>query len=177
VRKLSAKWLRIVRIVGTSVFLIAAAAFIGTADREVGLYWGEETILAVGNAAIQIGRNNGRVREGSRGFYTQHGWRQEWGLAWRPFHAKDTYGVGVNRPAWHMIVAPVWPLMPIGAALAAYAHGVLVGMRRVRTSECWKCGYDLRKTPVIDGKRMCPECGELSVIANSGELASSTPHT
>ncbi len=70
-----------------------------------------------------------------------------------------------------MLVFPLWPLTPIGAAIAAYAHGVLVGMRRMRTAECWSCRYDLRKTPIVDGKRKCPECGLAAAVVPEGEAA------
>ncbi len=150
-----------------SLAICAATLIIFTTliNSEIGVHFGGGSLIAVSNATLQVGVNELRTSMSSvppRGFYTlANAWHTDWAVAWRPFHVRTTSPTGTNA---HMLVFPLWPLMPLGAAVAAYAHGVLVGMRRARTSECPQCGYDLRKTPVVNGTRTCPECGKAVTI-------------
>jgi hypothetical protein len=167
---LNPKWLRIARIAGTLIFVLAVGSFTIASGHEVGLHFGGSRFVSVANATLQAGRNENRLTnngtELARGFYFQPAWNPDWATAWRPFHARGMPWGGGTR--WHMLVVPLWPLMPIGAAIAAYAHGVLMGMRRAKTTECQVCGYDLRKTPVVDGRRKCPECGVVTALSTAG---------
>jgi DNA-directed RNA polymerase subunit RPC12/RpoP len=80
-------------------------------------------------------------------------------LAWRPFHAA---GVKLgNRPAYHGLYIPMWPVAAVALLVAGYAHGLVVGARRETIGRCRRCGYDVRALPA---GAACPECGEAAGV-------------
>lgn len=90
-------------------------------------------------------------------FYARRAWNADWTLAWRPFRMKIDYDLDWTREG---VVIPLWPLLAAACLGAGWTHGVLAGLRRARTTHCAACGYDLRATPVMGGRRVCPECGK-----------------
>ncbi len=71
-------------------------------------------------------------------------------LEWRPFMADS-----------EIMVLPIWMATFPMIVLGMWCHFTLLGLARGRLGKnCGKCGYDLRRTPVSDGKKQCPECGE-----------------
>jgi hypothetical protein len=157
---LNPKRLRTVRWVSAVGFVVATLLFYGTINREVGWHFGSDNFIALGDACLKIGTQTdkfGGPNPAAPGPYLINTWHTDWAVAWRPFHARDLYSRG---PAdWHLVVLPILPLVPLCALLAGWAHGRLAGLRAARTLSCVSCGYDLSRTPMVNERRTCPECG------------------
>jgi len=163
---LNPKRLRIVRMASIAALALAMLALWGTIGREVGLHFGGGAFVAVGDGCLKVGNNRDKLAPTAartpigHGPYVTPSWRSDWTVAWRPFRAADTFSRGAM--GWHMLVVPVLPLVPLCALFAGWAHGRLSGLRDARTLSCVSCGYDLSRTPMVDGRRTCPECGAAS---------------
>lgn len=56
--------------------------------------------------------------------------------------------------------APVWPV--VGMAVAAAAYGVNKITSRLRHPTCWGCGGDLTREPAGSYGQICPKCGSIT---------------
>lgn len=151
--------LLIARALALGLLLAVTAIALRTSRSQFGLIRPTGHILAFGNGCLQVGRDAERyawVDVGPAGLFSGPAWRTEWSLAWRPFRAGDATGIP-GGTGWYVVV-PLWPLMPVFAALAAWAHAKLPAAR-VLEGGCRRCGYELADIPVSEGVRRCPECG------------------
>lgn len=153
-----------VRTVAGVLALISLAGVLGMQHREAGLRTGGGWFACVGSGCVQMGVNQVRFSPGwvapevqTGGFYFMRAWHDDWLTAWRPFRVR--FAPTVNGQAQHFVVAPLWPVVLGSIGVFGWSAGLLSGLRRARGTQCVRCGYELKDTPVSEGKRCCPECG------------------
>jgi hypothetical protein len=162
----SPKALRRTRLISAIGALLLILMFVGTGEREYGVYFGDGWFVGVGNSCLQGGINRERFITYQlvplvRGTYAMRANQPYWAMAWRPFWAADI-STARGRWNWNTVVMPLWPLVILAVGIAAWSHGSLVMLRRLRARECLTCGYDLASIAgaiTSTDAVVCPECG------------------
>lgn len=158
--------IRRMRLVAIVFAVMSATVVFATTSREFG-YIGPPNIayksasagwyVAIGDGCLKIGIIDPQVRNrlGIPGLYCQSSWRNEWVTAWRPFHVDNSGNMGYGIAKF--LVIPLWPMVLVTIALAAWAQGALSALSILRSRSCRVCGYDL--SGCKDSTTPCPECG------------------
>lgn len=158
--------LRRTRLISSIAAVLVVVMFVGTGEQEYGVYFGDGWFVGVGNSCLQGGINRERFITYQqvplvRGTYTMRANQPYWAMVWRPFRAADV-STARGRWNWNTVVMPLWPLVILAVGIAAWSHGSLAMLRRLRARECLTCGYDLASVTAAAGKSspvVCPECG------------------
>lgn len=163
------------RTAAGALAVISLTSVLGMQHREAGLKTSGGWFACVGSGCVQVGHNQVRFSPGwgtpqveAGPFYFMRSWHEDWLTAWRPFRVR--FAPTVNGRVQHFVVAPLWPVMIGSIGAFGWSAGLLSGLRRARGTGCVRCGYELKGTPVSEGKRCCPECGTKQAVCDAGSL-------
>lgn len=158
---------RRLRLVAGLASLLLLAGFLSASHAQFLLVLPGGLHAGIHDGCFQIGRTDPQylsrvhpVLGKALGVATEESWQNGFATAWRPFRAGGASG---NR-----LMIPLWAPLLASVALAAAAHGALVGHRRGARGSCAHCGYDLtvlRKNAT--GPVTCPECGRPAPAASA----------
>ena len=154
----SVRRMRRLRLVSLVAALLCVAAFVLSASHRIALVK-EDWVFGLGSGCVVAGKDYPSSQATNVRFVFERTWGDGFSAAWRPFRA------GNSR--FSRVLFPIWQPMLVFTALAAFAHGVLVGRRYADPNACSNCGYDITalRTPAADGTAApsalrCPECGK-----------------